>query len=232
MRIAICDDQSVILEQTKQSIKGYCERHSFACQLVQFTSGEALLSYPQELTLVFLDYEMPKLNGMDTACLLKQKHPDIYIVFLTSHPEMMPNAFEVRAFRYLIKPLSDKELEKCINAVRKELAPNEVILYDNDIQKIVRLRKIQYIEAAKKGTAVRTEKETLESSYTMADWQKIIFHESFFRCHKSYYINLAFIDEIHKDYAKLFNGEKVAISRRSRKEFQDKLMEYIKINAV
>jgi DNA-binding LytR/AlgR family response regulator len=232
MRIAICDDQAMILEQTRQSIKNYCTKHSFPCELVRFLSGEALLEHAQDFDLVFLDYEMPKLNGMATARILKEKSPDTLIVFLTSHPEMMPNAFEVRALRYLLKPLSDIELERCINAARKEIAPTEVILYDGDIQKVTSLRNVQYIEAAERGTTVRTRKETLTSRFTMSDWQSILPQDSFYRCHKSFYINLAFVDEIHKDYVKLHNDERVAISRRCKKEFQDKLFGFVRNNAV
>lgn len=232
MRIAICDDQAIILEQTRQSIKNYCTKHAFPCELVRFLSGEALLEQEQSFDLVFLDYEMPKLNGMLTARALKEKSPDTLIVFLTSHPEMMPNAFEVRAFRYLLKPLSDTELEKCIHAARKEMAPTEVILYDGDIQKVTSLKNVQYIEAAERGTTVRTRKETLTSKCTMVDWQNLLPQDSFYRCHKSFYINLAFVDEIHKDYVKLQNDEKVAISRRCRKEFQDKLFGFVRNNAI
>jgi DNA-binding LytR/AlgR family response regulator len=65
----------------------------------------------------------------------------------------------------------------------------------------------------------------------MAEWEDSLSDGSFFRCHKTYFVNLAYVDEIQKEYATLYNQERVAVSRRNKKEFEKRIIQYIKRNA-
>lgn len=231
MTIAICDDEPLFRSIVYQALEKYKSEHTLSFQIVEFKSGAELLNFREDIFLVFLDYEMPERNGMDTARLLKQKNKDILIAFLTSHPEKMQNAFEVKAFRYILKPLKHHDLENCMNAALAELNQSKVILSDQGIQKIVSLKEIHYIEAGDNYTYVRTDSTVYHSKYTMSEWEAIVKDEGLVRCHKAYIVNLKYVDEIYTDYIVLYSKEKVLLSRRSRKDFQQKLVNYIKNNA-
>ncbi|MHB8128694.1 MAG: LytR/AlgR family response regulator transcription factor [Mobilitalea sp.] len=231
MTIAICDDVSIFREKVFELLEKYRVEHNLLYKVVKFTSGEELLNYKGDIFLIFLDFEMPGMNGMEIARLLKQKSKDTLITFLTSHPEMMQNAFEVKAFRYLLKPLKPHDLVNCMEVALMELAQSKVVLNIEGIQKVISIKNIQYIESGDNNTFVRTKDYTYQSKNTMIEWETILLEGCFFRCHKTYFVNLAFVDEIYKEYIVLYNKERVSISRRSRKEFQQKLLDYIKSNA-
>jgi len=231
MTIVVCDDEIIFKEKVFKILYQYREEHSLSYDMVFFTSGTELLKYKEQFFLVFLDIEMPGLDGLEVARCLKQNNRDAIIVFLTSYPEMMQKAFEVRAFRYLLKPLSKDALYECMNAVMDELEVATVMLYKGGILKIVKTKNILYIEAGIKNTIVRTEDGIYESKNSMVEWDDRLTGGNFFRCHKTYFVNLAYVDEIQKVYATLYNSERVAVSRRNRKEFELRMLNYIKRNA-
>lgn len=231
MTIAVCDDERIFRVKILELLENYKKEHFLTFEILEFSSGEELLNYKNDIFLVFLDVEMPGRNGMEIAKLIKEKKENILIVFLTSHSEMMQKAFQVKAFRYLLKPLRHRDFLECMESAMKEMKASKVLLSVDGIQKVVNLKEIQYIEAGEKNTFIRTKSTTYESKYTMTEWVNILADGHFFRCHKTYYINLAFVDEIHKEYAVLYNKERVAVSRRSRKEFNQKLLDYIKSNS-
>lgn len=228
MTIAVCDDEVLFRINVIRLLEKYREDHMLSFQIAEFSSGDELLDYNCDIFLVFLDFEMPGRNGMSTARLLKQKNQDTLIVFLTSHPEMMQKAFEVKAFRYLLKPLRPHDLVISINAALKEMEQSKVVLFDNGVQKIINLKDIQYIEAGVNYTFARTEKSVFQSKNTMSEWENIVKEEHFYRCHKTYIVNIKFVDEVLINAVVLYNKEKVSLSRRNKKEFQQKLLQYIK----
>jgi two-component system LytT family response regulator len=231
MTIAVCDDEKIFREKVLQLLMQYKEENAISYDTAFFSSGKELLNYKESYFLVFLDIEMPGLNGLEVARRIKQKDKETIIVFLTSHPQMMQKAFEVRAFRYLLKPVNKEELYKCLNAVLGELESETVLLQRDGVNKIINLKKILYIEAGTKNTIVRTEEGIYESKNNMAEWEDRLTDGSFFRCHKTYFVNLAYVDEIQKEYATLYNKERVSVSRRNRKEFEKRILIFIKRNA-
>ena len=231
MTIALCDDELLFRKEVKHYLDLYSKKYEIHFQVKEFDSGEELLNCQDKFSLVFLDHEMKGLNGMDTARSLRQTGEDIVIVFLTSHPEIMQEAFEVKTFRYILKPVNYDTFEKCLDAARNEIEHNSIILSGGDMQKLINLKQIMYIEAGEKGTTIRTKDGSYSSKNTMAEWEHILSNDCFCRCHKAYYINLAYVDEIHTDYVSLYNQERVAVSRRCRKIFQLKLNQYIKRNS-
>ena len=231
MIIAVCDDEKILCEKVCCLLEQYRKKNCLSYNLVHFLSGQDLLNYKEDISLVFLDIEMPKMDGMEVARILKQTRKDTVLVFLTSHKEMMQRAFKVKAFRYLIKPVKPNELYECIDDFMEELEATTTILCREGIQKIVHTKHIIYIEAGARNTVVRTEDGSYESKNKMNDWEVVLRDECFFRCHKTYFVNLAYVDEITKEYATLYNQERVAISRRKRKEFELRLFNYLKRKA-
>ncbi len=231
MTIAVCDDEKIFREKVVSMLAQYRKENACTFEIASFASGKELLNYEGTYFLVLLDIEMPGIGGMETARRIKEKNKDIIVVFLTSHAQMMQKAFEVRAFRYLLKPISMIDIDQCLNAVMAELEEETVILSREGMDKLVSIRKILYIEAGIKNTIVRTEEGTYASKNNMAEWEDRLTDGSFFRCHKTYFVNLAYVDEIQKEYATLYNRERVAVSRRQRKEFEKRILQYIKRNA-
>lgn len=102
MRILICDDDTLIIEQLKKYIESYFESNHLKCpELVSFTSGEALLTDKGEKDIVFLDIEMPGMNGIYVGNELKKANRNVIVFVVTSYSEYLDEAMRFHVFRYL-----------------------------------------------------------------------------------------------------------------------------------
>lgn len=109
MRILICDDDPLMIEQLKAYCKEFFEKIHVKCpELVCFSDGESLLSDEGEKDLLFLDIEMPGMNGIYVGNELKKANSDIIIFIVTSYSEYLDEAMRFHVFRYLSKPLGKK----------------------------------------------------------------------------------------------------------------------------
>ena len=109
MRIAICDDDILIIEQLKCYIKTFFESKNIKCpEITSFHSGESLLADKEDKDILFLDIEMSGINGIYVGKELKKANDRIIIFIVTSYPEYLDEAMRFHVFRYLSKPL-DKQ---------------------------------------------------------------------------------------------------------------------------
>ena len=116
MEIAICDDDKVIREQ----IRGLIKQQRADAAVALYESGEELLACKRQFDLVFLDIQMKGKNGIETARMLQKTGEDTILVFVTECKEYVFDAFDVGAFHYLLKPLSEKKFAEVLEkAVRK-----------------------------------------------------------------------------------------------------------------
>ncbi len=106
MRIAVCDDDALMLEQLQKHIRAYFEKACVKCpEIVCFSDGESLLSDKGEKDILFLDIEMPGINGIYVGNELKRQNENIIIFVVTSYSEYLDDAMRFHVFRYLSKPL-------------------------------------------------------------------------------------------------------------------------------
>ena len=111
MRILICDDDTLMIEQLQRYIESYFKSNHLKCpRLVSFTCGESLLADQEEKDIVFLDIEMPGMNGIYVGNELKKANKNVLIFVITSYSEYLDDAMRFDVFRYLSKPLDKQRL--------------------------------------------------------------------------------------------------------------------------
>lgn len=111
MRISICDDDQFILEELKKYLEEYYSQEDYDMpELVAFSDGNALLADEGKKDIVFLDIEMPGLDGIFVGNMLKKKYPDIFIFIITAYDEYLDAAMDAHVFRYLRKPVEKNRL--------------------------------------------------------------------------------------------------------------------------
>ena len=116
MRILICDDDVLMIEQLKKLITSYFqERHINCPELSCFSDGESLLADTKEKDILFLDVEMPGMNGIYIGNELKKHNKDIIIFIVTSYSQYLDDAMRFHVFRYLSKPLDRQRFRLNIN---------------------------------------------------------------------------------------------------------------------
>ena len=123
MHFIVCDDDPAFARQLCGMIEDCCARQNWPCSC-QAADGPAALAQT-DLTgadALFLDIEMPRTSGLDAARRLRERYPELLIVFVTSFIQYAPAGYEVRAFRYLLKSELDARLPRCLADIREELA--------------------------------------------------------------------------------------------------------------
>ncbi len=232
MKIAICDDEKQIISDYSKLINDYLYEKNVACSVDGFSDGNSFLLLANEYDLVFLDYDLPDINGMDIARSIRANDGRIMIVFLTAYSEHVYDSFEVDAFRYLLKPVSKEKiyetLDKFINIYNHK---RKISIPTNTAHVSVDADEVIYIEAAKKHTKVKTTGNEYIANKAISVYQTEIANPHFFRTHRGYIVNMRYISTVEKNTITLTNGEIVLLSSKCRDEFNKSYMNYLKFGS-
>lgn len=228
LKIGICDDEKTVYNEMRKHIVFYSEQKKIVAELKYYRSGIELIESNdiKSLDILFLDIEMPRMDGIETANMLHDEMKTCKVIMLTCKAERFKEAFKIGAFRFVTKPIEQQEVFEAIDDVRKRMLGNaEISLYrDGRIYKIQEL-DIVYIMADKTSTCIFTEKYDFRSDRSLAWWEQELDDRLFLRCHKGYIINLGKISQIEKEI-KLVTGEIIPVARRRKSELEQRFMEY------
>lgn len=229
LKISICDDEKIICDELERKLLELNPDYSVGC----FGSGTALLASGRSSDLIFLDIEMPELDGMETARQLRLKNGNEYIIFLTSHTEFMPEAFKVRAFRFLRKPIEDGELKEAVCEAEKEIMNNvKLAVTVRGVTELVNLSDIICFEAFGDGTYIYTKSKVFESGKPMKYWMEKAGSEHFFQIHRAYYAAFRYVRNIEGSTVSMhYMKHPIDISRRKLSLFKKALADYIRKDA-
>lgn len=229
MLIAICDDESVFRKQLKSMIYAYKTERRLHIDVYEYPTGEELLNSKKGFDMIFLDYQMPELDGMKVAKELRRRNFTCSIVFVTSYPQFILESFEVQPYRFFVKPIKDDDITSLMNTFikhQKILAP--IIVIEDSEQKVISTKDILYLEGDGKYCIIRTAAGTYNSSKTLAQVHALLPQHCFYRSHKSYVVNLYTVSSFEKGIATLVNGEIVKIGRNKIAEFRRVYMQFVK----
>lgn len=230
IRIAICEDEKEQQELLKNYIEKILEGLSIKYSLDIFNSGEELLEkYSKDIDLILLDIQLGEINGMDTARKIRVLDNNVEIIFITSLIEYALEGYKVRAYRYLVKPVKYKDIkENIINCIKEVEIKNKYILIKKQGHQIkLDINEITYIEVQKETITIHTLNGVYKINGTMNNIEKEIDCSRFFRCHKSFLVNLEHVKIIKQYVAILENNEEVPVSRYRFKEIKDKFFDLI-----
>lgn len=228
-RIAVCDDDSRVYMQIRDLLEGNLDKYS----IDYYDSGESLIKANKKYNLIFLDIEMGKMNGLRTAKVLRDSKREDNIVFLTTHLELMAEAFKVKAFRFLGKPLQKQKFLEALSEAEAELLDNETVLVPSEGEKhMLQQKHIVYIESLGDESCVHTIDRQYVTGKSLKYWEENINPSVFFKIHKSYIVNLAYVKTISAtDVILTEEAEVLPIARRKKADFQKAYMNYVKDHA-
>ena len=231
MRIAICDDEKIIRDIVKQKCEEYLKGRDISYDIVMFRNGIDLVKHKEDIDIIFLDIEMPEVDGLLAAQYLRDKNVEIPIIFLTSHAEMMQKAFKVKAFRYLLKPLNRSEFVEALSGAIQEVMAEKIIVKYKETSSVINIRDIFYIESLGDNTAIHAKNQYFISNEPLKNWIHALGNQVFFQTHKSYLVNLEYVKKIEKGMVYLSFEYSVPVSIRNSRRIKEKMVEYIRTNA-
>lgn len=230
MRILICDDDTLFIEQLQKYIESYFEsNHLKSPEIVSFTSGEALLSDKGEKDIVFLDIEMPGMNGIYVGRELKKYNKNVIIFIITSYSEYLDEAMRFHVFRYLSKPLERqrffRNMQDAMDLYHRLtfLLPIET----KDSVYTVSSSDIIYIEAIERKVLVHTLDTAYESIHNMAYWVDTLPQNCFFQTHRSFIVNLEHVINFDHTLIQLTTGQNAYLTRRKYGTFKNAYLLYL-----
>ncbi len=231
MRIGICDDERIIREELSLYCNKYKEACLTDCNIISAASGEELLKQEEPIDILFLDVQMKGLDGLTAARQLRRKDENVKIIFVTGHTDFMQEGYEVKAFRYLLKPLKEEEILRTLREAVEEITKDAKVPLSKDGKtRFVKLKDILYIEYANRSCLVRTRRDCYVCKQPMSAWEQILNNGDFYRVHKSFIVNMAYVEEIGKCIL-MENGERVELAFRQASRFKLACREYRRRNA-
>lgn len=198
MQIAICDDDPMIIKELQKDLEQYFRKHHLSCPPIsQFTSGEALLNNKEEKDIVFLDVEMPGLNGIYVGNTLRERYPNILIFIVTSFMEYLDDAMRFHVFRYLSKPIDRQRLFRNLDdALAQYHASSKKIAFETkDGFRTLMPSSIVMIEAISKKSVLYTTSKTYHTVHPMQYWLETLPQAQFFRTHRSFIVNMEHVSD-------------------------------------
>lgn len=238
LTFAICDDNpffASLLSQKIHQLCAYTLPERIDCHIAPtFGSGKDVLEYLEtsSINVLFLDIDMPGINGFELAEQLCKSHPDIVIIFVSSYEDFVYSSFEYCPFRFLRKSHLEQELPITFQKViEKCIADNEIISFNTTYgEQILRLKDIVYIEGDKNYFIVyTTSRKTYRCRGTISGVEQATQKYNFFRIHAAYVINEEHIENFNNDgYVIMKDGKQIDISRRRMAAFKESYMRFIR----
>ena len=226
MKIAICDDEKVFVEKLNEYLwqEPDCTVECFVSPLKLLKKYEAGAFYD----VIFLDIMMKPINGIELAQKLREYDKHTAIIFLTAYAEYAPAGYEVRAFRYLLKPITRESVTQVMQELRRNLSEyQKVVIKTSECEFLLHLNDILYIEANNKDCTIHCQKDNLVLRKGLTELETLFPKTSFFRIHRKYLVNLAHVREYDEVHLTLDTGLTLPISRRKGFPFRYALENYI-----
>lgn len=236
LKIAICDDEEYFCNLIKCYLEKYLSKKEISYKIDKFFSGKKFIDMGIEMiqySIIFLDINMGKTDGITTAKKIREYSKDVIIIFITAYIEYSLEGYKVNAIRYLIKNNTNFEnsLEECMDAVLSQI--KYIIVkkdfHFNECEKEIILDNLLYIESNlhKLKFHVLEENINIYTLYSTLDFmEKELKVYNFLRIHQSFLVNLKHIKNITAYEARLSSNEILSIPRVRYKDVKKIFVAY------
>ena len=234
IKIAFCDDDMEVLHQMNELLDRYRVERNEDITYAAFQSPFELLTEIEKgirPDILFLDVVMPGQNGMDVAKEIRQYDMNMKIIFLTSSPEFAVESYSVGAYFYQLKPIWEESFFRLMDAVLAECEKkkkNSLILRSKDGITRIDLQQLEYCEVLGRKLLFHLEDgAVLESAGSLDDLAgQLMQYSNFFRPHRSFLVNMEYIQNISSRSIKMVNDAEIPIPHGKCSEIKNTYMEY------
>lgn len=234
IKIAFCDDDMEVLHQMNELLDRYRGERNEDITYAAFQSPFELLTEIEKgirPDILFLDVVMPGQNGMDVAKEIRQYDTNMKIIFLTSSPEFAVESYSVGAYFYQLKPIWEESFFRLMDSVLAECEKkkkNSLILRSKDGITRIDLQQLEYCEVLGRKLLFHLENgAVLESAGSLDDLAgQLMQYSNFFRPHRSFLVNMEYIQNISSRSIKMVNDAEIPIPHGKCSEIKNTYMEY------
>lgn len=225
-RIAVCDDDI----QMQRFLCSAIEEAGIACTVEKFSNGAELLRDEKEYDILFLDIDMPVVNGMDAARQLRRRDRRAKIIYVTGYQDYMSRSFAVHPFSFLLKPVRREEIVRQIR---------EALLYskEEEIGKPLRFQALEGVEELPTSDIYYLEYQSRKLRFVTKQGEYMVRGRiseylgklapyGFAASHKSFVVNLLHVKAIRGYDIVMMNGDRIPLSQKRSVQFRGELGKY------
>ena len=231
---AIVEDDAAILEYLKNTLIQEFDKKGTTVAFDAFTSGTRFLEMYEahyHYDVLFLDIEMPKINGIDVCKKIREFSSDSLVVFISNKEELVFQTFEVQPFRFIRKEAFENTVTSLVVSILNKWLQNKGRLLQlqengsNDLYSFS-IPHILYIEAQRKDCLIVTTEGTCVFRCRLMELEEKLADCHFIKIHRSYLVNCMHIFRIGKSFVQLTNGTELPISRGKTEEIKQLFLQY------
>ncbi len=230
MRITICDDEKRVCDMLYEKVGSFFQD----AEITTYTSGENLLNADKLPDILLLDIKMPGMSGMEAARILRDKGWRKILIFITGEEDQVFNSFDLHAFHFLVKPVADEKLKEVLENAVKELEilesvsgkRNKYIEIRSGTSHIrINLSRLVYAEVYDRKTILHMRNENIEYYGQLSVLESLVGRD-FYRIHRSYLVNMRYIERYNRTSLTLLGCENIPIARRGYDGFLKAYLNY------
>lgn len=225
--IGICDDLSFAVDELNEIVSNYLEKKEYKATILKFAHGSEVIPYMDELDILFLDIEMPGMDGIEVGEQFCHKKSNCKIIMATSRIERFKEAFRIQAFRFVSKPFEVAEVENALEDTLSLMIGTDTIeLFENRIMYHIQQKDICYVVAYESYVeAILLNRRKMRKDISLSKMQELLDKCLFYRINRKYLVNMSYIEK-HDGESITIDNMKIKIPRVKKKDFEHIFKEF------
>lgn len=228
LKIGICDDNEIVVNELERHINDYINSNKKHANIAKYFSGIQLLHDSEVPDIIFLDLQMPEIDGLKTAIKLRKRKFECRIILATYLEHKYKEGYKIGAIRFVTKPFDKNEINEALDyAFGTFIGEERIQLYNERLIYEIKQINIKYFKAYDGYAEAYIKNSTLvmRVNKSLINLMEELDSRLFFRINREYLVNLTYVQLFDKNNI-VIDGIKIRISRRNKRNFMSLYTEY------
>lgn len=230
IRIAIVEDDEEDAKKLKEYISRAEVELNCSFDVFWFSHPTPLIDkYKANYDLIFLDIELPEMNGLELAHKIRERDSDVILVFVTNMAQFALEGYKVDAMDFVVKPVFYSDLKLKLERVCSKLqysGSKKIVISDKFMTNVLNINEIKYIEVINHKLIFHTNHGLITTFSSLSKYENELKDSAFSRCNNCYLVNLKYVTKV-ENFSLYMDDEVISISRSKKKQFLKDLADYL-----